>query len=88
MTTLVEGIACGTPAGAFEVGGMADSIRPESGNGALIAPYDIDAMALAVVEWSELQRPRDRSAIAATVRHFAQEVVGQQLVALYQENDL
>lgn len=88
VTTLVEGIACGTPAVAFEVGGMADIIRPESGNGALIAPYDIDAMALAVVEWSELQRPRDRSAIAATVRHFAQEVVGQQLVALYQENDL
>lgn len=86
VTTLVEGIACGTPAVAFEVGGMADIIRPESGNGALIPPYDLDVMALAVVEWSELQRPRDQQAIAATVSHFAQEVIGQQLVALYQES--
>lgn len=83
VTTLVEGIACGVPAVAFEVGGMADIIQPEQGNGALIAPYDLEAMALAVVEWSELQRPRAPFAIAATVQHFAQEIVGQKLVQLY-----
>lgn len=88
VTTLVEGIACGTPAVAFEVGGMADIIRPDSGNGALIAPFDLDAMAHAVVEWSELQHSRDPWAIAASVHHFAQEEVGRQLLQLYLDPEI
>lgn len=81
--TLIEGIACGTPAIAFEVGGISDIIRPESGNGLLIPPYDTSLMAKRVVKWLQ-HTPRERSKIAKSVAHFDQHAIAPQLLALYQ----
>ena len=78
--TLVEGIACGTPAIAFGVGGIPDIIRPESGNGQLIQPYDTTAMARAV---THTPTPKDRKQIADTVRSFGIDAIAPQLLHLY-----
>lgn len=85
--TMIECMACGVPAVAFDVGGISDIIQPDSGNGALIPPYDTEAMALAVTEWSELHRTVDPQAIARTVHHFSHEVIGEQLVKLYKDGE-
>lgn len=78
--TLVEGIACGTPAIAFGVGGIPDIIRPESGNGQLIQPYDTTAMARAVVHSPV---PKDRKLIADSIRSFSTDAIAPQLLHLY-----
>ncbi|WP_298631117.1 glycosyltransferase [uncultured Porphyromonas sp.] len=78
--TLVEGIACGTPAIAFGVGGIPDIIRPESGNGQLIQPYDTAAMARAVVRSVP---PIGEGQIADTVRSFGIDTIAPQLLHLY-----
>lgn len=78
--TLVEGIACGTPAIAFGVGGIADIIRPESGNGQLIQPYDTTAMARAVVEGVP---PSVEGGVAESVRAFGMDAIAPQLLHLY-----
>lgn len=69
--TLLESIACGTPALAFNVGGISDIIRPQTGNGILIEPYDLDAMAHQLVLLSEAHRTQPSpSDISATVAHL------------------
>lgn len=81
--TLLEGLSCGTPAVAFDVGGIVDMIRPESGNGSLIAPYDLDAMAEAIIRWSLPSYPANPAAIADSVSHFDMESIGKRLMHLY-----
>ena len=76
----MEGIACGTPAIAFGVGGIPDIIRPESGSGQLIQPYDTTAMARAVVHSPV---PKDRKQIADSVRSFGTDAIAPQLLHLY-----
>ena len=78
--TLVEGIACGTPAIAFGVGGIPDIIRPESGNGQLIQPYDTAAMARAVVRSVP---PIGEGQISDTVSSFGIDTIAPQLLHLY-----
>lgn len=81
--TLLESIACGTPALAFEVGGTSDIIRPGLGNGGLVEPYDIHRMAEELVLLTEPSRRHDRSAVAKSVQHFSSTSVINQLLHLY-----
>lgn len=80
--TLLESVACGTPALAFEVGGISDIILSE--NGLLIPPYDTSAMAQALLhlfehpeEWAQKER------VSATASRFYAETVAEQARAIY-----
>lgn len=47
--TVIEALACGTPAIAFRIGGMPDMIKPDK-NGWLIEPFDVQELARAIVK--------------------------------------
>lgn len=79
--TLLESIACGTPVVAFDVGGISDIVN--EANGRLIAPYNVEEMALAIIENSELHLTRDRQSIARSVSAFGTDQIVRQLIALY-----
>ncbi|MDO5035665.1 MAG: glycosyltransferase [Porphyromonas sp.] len=82
--TLIESIACGTPALSFSVGGTPDIIDPKRGNGQLVPPYDIEAMAEQMVLLSELHRNIDRMAISQTILQFHTTNVASLLLKLYE----
>ena len=80
--TLLESVACGTPALAFGVGGISDIIVEE--NGRLIPPYDTSAMARALLhlfehpeEWAQKER------VSATASRFYAETVAEQARTIY-----
>ncbi len=79
--TLVEAQMCGLPSVAFAIGGMGDMIaRPE--HGALVSPFDVDALAIAVQHVSAM--PRDCTAIHRdAVTRFGAKTVVEQHAALY-----
>lgn len=75
--TILESIACGTPAVAFDVGGISDIIRPEAGNGVLVSPYDVEEMARQIVRLSEpcYPHPTPEEISATVVQYHVSEVV-------------
>jgi glycosyltransferase involved in cell wall biosynthesis len=77
---LLEAMACGTPVVATRVGGIPEVV-PEFA-GALIPPHD--AVALTAALQAALDRPWDRSRIAAYARQFSWDTNVQGLVSLLQ----
>lgn len=84
--TVMESLACGTPAVAFAIGGNGDMIM-DGVNGALATPFDPAALAQRirwVVEHPEPARLAE-AARTTTVQRFAMEVVAARYAALYRE---
>lgn len=82
--TLLESIACGTPAIAFRVGGTPDIIQEAKGGGALVPNYDIDSMASYLVTWTEPHRPRPRATILLdSIQHLMLDTVVDALLQIY-----
>lgn len=81
--TLLESIACGTPALAFGVGGITDIIR-EGENGYIAPPYDTSKMAerlLHLFEHPDILA--DKQAISRTASPFYADVVANQAKEIY-----
>ncbi len=81
--TVLESIACGTPAVAFAVGGLTDIIQ-DGTNGVLVPPYDTNEMAknlVALIEQPGLLS--DSDAISATATPFHDHAVARRMAALY-----
>jgi glycosyltransferase involved in cell wall biosynthesis len=78
-STVIEAQACGTPAVAFDIGGMPDAV----GDPARLAPA-FDTAALAAIMARLLDAPPDPAAIrAATLARVAPDVVVARHIALY-----
>lgn len=82
--TILESIACGTPALAFRVGGISDLIK-EGVSGSLVPPYEVQAMADQLLEWTSGRSSLDRYEVSETVSAFAQERIASQLLQIYRE---
>jgi glycosyltransferase involved in cell wall biosynthesis len=85
--TVMEALACGTPAVAFDIGGMPDLIAHER-TGYLARPFDIDDLAHGIV-WTigddERRRFLRREARAQAEREFAIDRITAMYMAIYQE---
>lgn len=80
--TLLESVACGTPALAFGVGGISDIIVEE--NGILIPPYDTSAMAQALLHlFDNPEKWGQKEGVSATASRFYAETVAEQARAIY-----
>lgn len=85
--TVMEALACGTPAVAFRVGGIVDLIE-QGETGWLAEPFDHRELARGIVYLLEdaLRRiAMGRRAREGVVRRFASEVVARRHLDLYQE---
>ena len=81
--TVMESLACGTPAVAFEIGGMPDMIHPGF-NGQLAQPFDVLSLANAIDETAS--RGYDALAIAKdTSERFGLEAIGKRYDSVYQK---
>lgn len=83
--TVLESMACGTPAVGFEVGGIPDMIQHRQ-TGLLVAPGEARALGAAMVEL--LQNPERRRALGANCRqhalnHFSLEEQAERYCQLY-----
>ena len=67
---VVEGIACGCPVVATDVGGTREIINAD--NGIMVAPKDVDALTQALSD--AMSRPWDRQAMASAMRRGWHEV--------------
>lgn len=84
--TVLEALACGVPAVAFDVGGLPDLIHHRR-NGYLARPFDADDLARGaawVLEDPERHATLRQAARESTAR-FAPEVVASQHISLYRE---
>lgn len=79
--TLLESIACGTPAVAFKVGGTSDIIQ-EGINGSLVTPYDTTEYAQKLIQI--LDKPLDKGSIAQSAEPFHAHKVMGQLINIYE----
>jgi glycosyltransferase involved in cell wall biosynthesis len=83
--TVMEALACGTPAVAFDIGGMPDLIEPRV-NGMLAPPYDTRALADAV-DWvlddPERRQMLSRAARAKVEREYSLDILANRYLALY-----
>jgi len=83
--TILESLACGTPAVAFNIGGIPDIIKHKI-SGYLAEPLDTDDLA-AGIRWVLENRKRhmelSKEARKKAVASFALEQVGQKYVSLY-----
>lgn len=77
--TLLESIASGTPAMAFDVGGTSDIIQ-SGHNGILVPPFELATYATHLLAPARFASPDE---IASSVAPFRQEVVTQNLLQLY-----
>jgi glycosyltransferase involved in cell wall biosynthesis len=83
--TVMEALACGTPAVAFDVGGMPDLIEPGV-NGVLVPPFDTRALAEAiawVLDDPERRRRLGLAARAKVEREYSLGVLAQRYMTLY-----
>jgi len=82
---IMEGIACGTPVVAFDVGGNGDMIEHKT-NGYLAKPFDTEDLAVGI-EWV-LNAPNydelSANARNKVVREFDSRVVAKRYIALYE----
>lgn len=81
--TLLESIACGTPAMAFNVGGTSDIIQ-EGVNGALITPYHTSEYAKKLIKFIGIKH--EKEAIVKTSEPFFAKKVIHQLKNLYESS--
>jgi len=84
--TMLEAMSCGTPVVAFVVGGMPDVIRSGE-NGFLVAPGDINGMAIAVIETLADEEKRaclGRNARRGIVDHFSLRHQAGRYLKLYE----
>ena len=85
--TVVESLACGTPAVAFDIGGMPDMIEHKI-NGYLAKPFDSSDLA-AGIDWvlSDDKRHKDLciKAREKAVNCFDIEKIARQYAELYEE---
>lgn len=81
--TLLESLACGTPVGAFEVGGISDIVQ-DGVNGFLVAPYDRSEMATRLLRCFEGDHAYSTDELVQSVANFTESAVMQQLLSLYQ----
>lgn len=86
--TIMEGLACGTPAVAFDIGGMPDLIEAGK-NGYLARPYDTDSLAHSIKSVITAS-PERSAALRAAARQsvttrFAAPIVAKQHLELYEE---
>jgi glycosyltransferase involved in cell wall biosynthesis len=84
--TILEGLACGTPCVAFNIGGMPDMIDHQQ-NGYLAEPYSVDDLARGI-QW--VLSEADAVALSHNARekvlaHFSMEVVAKQYVEVYKQ---
>lgn len=81
--TVMEALTCGTPAVAFDIGGMSDMILPGE-NGYLAKPFDVTELARGIEDMAALQRSKEE--IRKTVsERFSLEKVGEAYRAVYEE---
>ncbi len=85
--TVLESMACGTPAVGFEVGGIPDMIQHRQ-TGLLVPPHEADALGAAMVEL--LQNPERRMALGencrrVALRQFSLEEQAERYCQLYTE---
>lgn len=83
--TLLESIACGTPAIAFDVGGTSDIIQNKK-NGVLVPPYDTDTYAGELLRLCDDASVIDHKRIATTIECFAASAVTHRLIRLYESS--
>jgi len=84
--TVLESLACSTPAAAFRIGGMPDMIDHEA-CGCLVEPFDTGAYARALVWLIEDTERQRRLAIAArdrAVTRFSLEAQARAYVDVYE----
>jgi len=67
--TVFESLSCGTPAVAFDIGGMPDMIT-HKGNGYLATPFEVDDLAKGIV-W--VLRDADVQTLAENARAFVEK---------------
>jgi len=84
--TVVEALAAGTPVIATDTGGVGEVVRHE-GNGLLVAPGDVDALAGAIRRFfdDDALRARLRAAAAPSVADYAPERVYERLDEVLRE---
>lgn len=82
--TLLESIACGTPALAFNVGGTSDIII-DGINGALISPYEIEQYAECILSFFEKAQNNNYSDIGPTISCFESQEVIRELLSIYHD---
>jgi glycosyltransferase involved in cell wall biosynthesis len=80
---LVESLACGTPVVASDSGGMPEIVTSEVGR--LVAPEDIDALAVAVLEAIAMARdPQMPKRCADHAQQWSWDTVGPHHLDAYQ----
>jgi glycosyltransferase involved in cell wall biosynthesis len=83
--TLLEAAACGRPLIAADVPGCREAVRP-SETGLLVPPHDVEALAEAIAALAADPHRRARMGRAGrqrVERHFADEIVARETLALY-----
>ena len=83
--TLLEAAACARPVVATDVPGCREAVRPGE-TGLLVPPHDIDALAEAIAALAAdpvLRARMGRAGRALTERHFTDEIVARETLALY-----
>jgi glycosyltransferase involved in cell wall biosynthesis len=82
---LLEAAACGRPLIAADVPGCREAVRAGE-NGLLVAPHDVDSLAEAIAALAADPQRRARMGRAGrqlVERHFADEIVARETLALY-----
>jgi glycosyltransferase involved in cell wall biosynthesis len=85
--TVMEALACGTPAVAFDIGGMSDMIEHQK-NGYLAHPFETDDLAYGlawVLEDNERRQELSLRARQKVEEEFAIDKVARRYLALYSE---
>lgn len=84
---ILEAMACGTPAVAFDVGGVPDVVRPGE-TGLLAPPEDVSALARAINTLlldDELRARLAHNCREAAVKEYALDIQARRYIALYEE---
>ena len=84
---ILEAMACGTPAVAFDVGGVPDMVRPGE-TGLLAPPEDVGALARALntlLSDDELRARLAYNCREVAIKEYALDVQARRYVALYEE---
>lgn len=79
--TVMEALSSGTPAVAFDIGGMPDMII-DNYNGRIVAPFDLEQFAQAVYEVSQNKGMRENAALSVKKR-FSEIKIGSEYYRLY-----
>ena len=87
--TLLEAAACARPIIASDVPGCREAVAsgPEA-SGVLVPPHDVEALADAIVALAAdpaLREAMGRNGRGLVERHFAEEIIARETVALYRD---